>query len=132
ATLQTAPPISTWSEVSDPLIWAERMWNHSGAVGAELASHGLPWPQFSTADMIDLLTYLRLVAPSLQPFAHFQPGDPEFGRIVFERSCESCHSFGGRTAESKIDLSKRTAPGLLTGYTTAMWNHAPTMQQRAG
>ena len=132
ATLQTAPPISTWSEVSDPLIWAERMWNHSGAVGAELASHGLPWPQFSTTDMIDLLTYLRMVAPSPPPFAHFQPGDPELGRIVFERSCESCHSFGARTAEPKIDLSKRPAPGLLTGYTTAMWNHAPMMQQKAG
>src|SRR6266566_9006452 len=24
------PPISTWSEVDDPLAWAERMWNHSG------------------------------------------------------------------------------------------------------
>jgi hypothetical protein len=42
ATLQTAPPISTWSEVSDPMIWAERMWNHSGAVFAELDSNALP------------------------------------------------------------------------------------------
>jgi cytochrome c2 len=132
ATPQTAPPISTWSEVSDPMNWAERMWNHSGAVNAELASHGLPWPKFSTADMVDLLTYLRAVAPSPAPFAHFQPGDPELGRVVFDQSCETCHSFGGRTAEEKIDLAKRSAPDLLTGYTTAMWNHAPFMRQKAG
>src|SRR3989442_2811486 len=36
--LQSGPPISTWSEVSDPLVWAERMWNHSDRVYADLAS----------------------------------------------------------------------------------------------
>src|SRR5215467_2584700 len=31
------PPISTWSEVDDPLSWAERMWNHSRTVAAEVS-----------------------------------------------------------------------------------------------
>jgi cytochrome c2 len=108
------------------------MWNHSGAVEAELESHGLSWPQFSTVEMVDLLTYLRTVAPSPPPLAHFQPGDPELGRIVFEGSCESCHSFGSHTADKKIDLAQRPAPDLLTAYTTAMWNHAPLMTRKAG
>jgi cytochrome c2 len=125
------PPISTWSEVDDPLSWAERMWNHSRTVAAEVSGNGLRWPEFSTQEMVDMLAYLRSVSRSLSPPV-FQPGDPELGRVTFENACESCHSFGNRTANPKIDLLKRPAPEFLTGYVTAMWNHAPLMQQRAG
>jgi cytochrome c2 len=121
-------PISTWIGVNDPLVWAERMWNHSDKVYAELASN---WPRFSAQDMVDLLTYLRSLPEARSQSATFQPGDPEQGRITFERSCESCHSFGSRTTEPKIDLLKRPAPSSLTGYVAAMWNHAPVMHSRA-
>jgi len=126
------PPISTWSEARDPLAWAERMWNHSATVNAEASSTGRPWPQLSTQQMLDLLAYLRNVPESRSGSVAFQPGDPELGRITFESTCESCHSFGRRTAVPKIDLLKRPAPDQLTGYVTAMWNHAPMMRERAG
>src|ERR1051326_760477 len=89
------PPISTWSEVDDPLSWAERMWNHSNRVYAEVTSHGLPWPRFSTNEMVDMLAYLRSIQNS-PVHTTFQPGDAEKGRITFEGRCESCHSFGDR------------------------------------
>jgi cytochrome c2 len=128
---RAGPPVSTWSEVDDPLSWAERMWNHSRTVAAEVSGNGLRWPEFSTQEMVDMLAYLRSVSRSTsQPV--FQPGNPELGRVTFENACESCHSFGSRTAKPKIDLLKRPAPELMTGYVTAMWNHAPLMQQRAG
>ncbi len=126
------PPISTWSEVDDPLAWAERMWNHSGLVYSDLSSNGLPRPELSTKDMVDLLVYLRTVPESRSHSAVFQPGNPEKGRVTFESSCESCHSFGSRTAERKIDLLKTRGPAVLTDYVTAMWNHAPLMHRRAG
>ena len=56
---------------------------------------------------------------------------PEF-KIEEGNSCESCHSFGSRTTERKIDLLKRPGPDVLTGYVAAMWNHAPDMHRRAG
>ncbi|PYR98161.1 MAG: hypothetical protein DMG12_23365 [Acidobacteria bacterium] len=126
------PPISTWSEVDDPLAWAERMWNHSELVYSDLSSNGLPRPELSTKDMVDLLVYLRTVPESRSHSAVFQPGNPEKGRVTFESSCESCHSFGSRTAEHKIDLLKTRGPVVLTDYVTAMWNHAPLMHRRAG
>jgi cytochrome c2 len=128
---RSGPPISTWSEVDDPLSWAERMWNHSNSVYRELSNSGLPWPQFSSGDMVDMLAYLRSVQTS-PAHATFQPGDAEKGRITFENRCESCHSFGDRTAVPKVDLLKRPAPDTLIGYVAAMWNHAPLMRQRAG
>src|SRR5689334_1524763 len=76
---RSGPPIPTWSEVEDPLSWAERMWNHSNNVYAEISSNGMPWPQFSTAEMVDMLAYLRSVQDS-PVRATFQPGDAEKGR----------------------------------------------------
>jgi cytochrome c2 len=128
----SGPPISTWSEVDDPLSWAERMWNHSKNVYTELSSEGIPWPRFSTGDMVDMLAYLRSIRESPSHAVSFQPGDPEKGRMTFEARCESCHSFGTRTAQPKIDLLQRHAPELLTGYVAEMWNHAPVMRERAG
>jgi hypothetical protein len=49
-------------DVEDPLEWAEDMWNHSGKVFEERSRTGLPWPQFSSQEMMDLLTYLRSLA----------------------------------------------------------------------
>src|SRR5262249_55022348 len=69
-------PISTWSELDDPLAWAERMWNHSAKVYADLSVAGLPWPQFSAEEMMDLLTYLRGLPETRSRAAAFQPGDP--------------------------------------------------------
>ncbi|HLH29793.1 MAG TPA: c-type cytochrome, partial [Terriglobia bacterium] len=128
---KSGPPISTWSEVDDPLSWAEHMWNHSRIVYADTAGNAMPWPQFSTSEMADMLAYLRSL-PESHSHPEFQPGDPQKGRITFENACESCHSFGNRTATPKIDLLKRSAPDLLMGYVAAMWNHAPYMHERAG
>jgi len=126
------PPVSTWRSVDDPLAWAEQMWNHTGKIYNELSVAGVKWPVFSTQEMIDLLSYLRSLPEARSQTAVFKPGNPEQGRITFERSCDSCHSFGKRTAVSKIDLLERQGHGVLTGYVAAMWNHAPVMHARAG
>ena len=63
--------------------------------------------------------------------AGFQPGNPEKGLVTFENICESCHAFGTRTTTPKIDLLKRPAPDLLTGYVAAMWNHSRSMEDQA-
>src|SRR5437867_5606868 len=114
-----------------PRMWREQENRRIGAtLNATEAAAG--WPKFSTGDMVDLFAYLRGLPEAASQSAIFQPGDPEQGHITFEGRCESCHSFGGRTAERKIDLLKRPGPDLLTGYVAAMWNHAPLMHSRAG
>jgi cytochrome c2 len=81
--------------------------------------------------LLDLLAYLRSLPETRSAQAEFQPGDPEQGRIAFDRNCQSCHSFGGED-RSKIDLLQKPGPMILTDYVAAMWNHAPLMQSRAG
>ena len=128
--LKVGPPVVTWARVRDPIVWAERMWNHSGRVRDAVLEAHMDWPELSDQQMVDLLVYLRNIPETRSQEATFQPGEPELGRTIFESACGSCHSFGPALA-SKIDLLDRTAPATLTGYATAMWNHAPLMQAAA-
>ena len=126
------PGISTSNEVQDPIRCAERMWNHSGKMYEEMVRAAISWPSLSSQNIVDLIAYFRSMPEARSQSAAFQPGDPELGRLTFESRCESCHSFGTRTAERKIDLLKAPGPHTMTDYASAMWNHAPLMHKRAG
>jgi mono/diheme cytochrome c family protein len=123
------PPISEWAQVKDPITWAERMWNHAGKMSATMAQAGISWPQMSPQNMVDLLIYIRDLPAARSQTATFQPGEPDLGRNVFERDCESCHTFGSKQSR-KIDLLDRPGPKSLIDYVAAMWNHAPMMRSR--
>ncbi len=124
-----ARSISTWTAVKDPVSWAGRMWNHSSEMSSAILGKKFAWPKLSSEDVADLMIYLRSLPALRRKSATLALGEPELGRIVFERSCESCHSFGPGLGKT-IDLLRRRAPHTVTGYIAAMWNHAPIM--RAG
>ncbi len=125
------PAVAAWAEVKDPITWAERMWNHSNGMDVTMAKSGLSWPQMSSQEMIDLLIYIRNLPAARSQAASFQPGEPDLGRAVYERRCESCHTFGSKQAK-KVDLLESTAPRSLTDYVAAMWNHAPMLRRLSG
>jgi mono/diheme cytochrome c family protein len=124
-------PISEWTAVEDPIAWAGRMWNHSSDMSEAMREKGLLLPKLSGQDVADLLIYLRSLPALRSVSATFAMGEPEQGRLVFERSCESCHSFGSGAAK-RIDLLKRRAQQTVTGYIAAMWNHTELMRARGG
>jgi len=117
--------------VKDPIAWAGRMWNHSPQMSQAMRDRGFVWPKLNSQDVADLMIYLRSLPALRSRSATFDMGEPELGRLVFERSCESCHSFG-RGIGKEIDLLQRRAPQTVTGYIAAMWNHAEIMQVKAG
>jgi cytochrome c len=125
------PPVSSWARVRDPILWSERMWNHSEQMYAQMQSAGIDWPTLSTQQMVDLLIYLRNLPDTGSEQANFQPGEPELGRAIFTSNCERCHSFG-QSLPGRVDLLNGAGPKTLTGYAAEMWNHAPLMRQRAG
>ena len=121
---------SAWKSVSDPVMWAERMWNHSSEMSSASIRKGVPRPTLSGQDVSDLMTYLRSL-PGLRAKPSFTMGEAEQGLVVFERSCESCHSFGPGPGKT-IDLLARPAPKTVMGYIAEMWNHAPMMRGPGG
>ena len=121
--------ISDWAAVNDPIIWAERMWNHSSDMESAAVRKGFQMPTLSSQDVADLMIYLRSLPVLRAKSFSFRMGEPEQGRLVFERSCESCHSFGAAPGK-RIDLLARVAPRTVTGYISTMWNHAPLMRAK--
>jgi cytochrome c len=123
--------ILSWKSVTDPFIWAERMWNHSDEMHTASSRKGLTPPSLSSQDVADLLIYFRSIPALRAQSSTFRAGEPEQGLLVFERSCESCHSFGPGPTK-KIDFLSRRPPSTITGYIAAMWNHAVRMRGPTG
>ena len=124
-------PLDSWTELRDPITWAERMWNHASEMTAATTNRGVAWPKLTDQNVVDLLMFLSKLPENETQMPGFNMGEPELGRVVFERSCESCHAFGGAD-RSRVDLLTRPAPSSVTGYIAAMWNHAPEMRRRGG
>ena len=120
-----------WTDLKDPIAWAEQMWNHASEMDSATTNQGIRWPKLSDQDVVDLVMFLSKLPENQTQMASFQLGEPVLGRIVFERSCESCHTFG-ENDKSKVNLLSRPRPLSITGYIAAMWNHAPEMRRRGG
>jgi cytochrome c2 len=124
-------PISEWPSADDPVVWAERMWNHSAEMSRAAVRKGVPRPMLTGQNVADLLLYLRILSAVRPSPATFGIGEPEQGLPVFERVCESCHSFGPVPGK-KIDLLAHQAPATIAGYIAEMWNHEPQMFAQHG
>jgi len=96
------------------------MWNHSFEMSAEFRRRGLRRATFSGQEMADVIAYLYFVN-----YANVT-ADTERGARVFAAKCAVCHAAAGPTAPRLLGR-----PGLVEpmAIITAMWNHAPGMEQ---
>jgi cytochrome c2 len=126
------PPVSQWPAIANRIRWTEHMWNHSGAMMAEMEKKGIAWPVFTLQEMVDLLVYVRNLPdrPREEPALVLE--DPAGGERLFEqRGCVRCHT-AGTQAPDKVDLvgAAREAR-TFTELGVRMWNHLPQMRRRA-
>jgi mono/diheme cytochrome c family protein len=118
-----AKDLSRWSKYTNPILWAQHMWNHAPQMEAGMKRKGIAWIRFAGDEMVDLIAYIRSLDPRAEK-VYLSPGDPESGEKVFtEKGCAHCH--GPRTP---LDLSKKKDFARTTGQLAAMmWNHFPEM-----
>jgi mono/diheme cytochrome c family protein len=108
------------------------MWNHGERMNRERQRDDLMWPDFTVAEMADLLAYVYDL-PDLPPKpARLQLGVAAAGMNVFDDlGCSACHS----TLEDDPDLLAFTRVErkhrTITDLAVAMWNHRPIMEEWA-
>lgn len=103
---------------------AEMMWNHGPKMWDKMESEGISYPTFKESEMADLIAYLY----SLK--LEDKPGEPARGdKLVEEKGCLSCHSVNGKGKEIAADFTTLGEMDSPISMITAMWNHAPDMQE---
>jgi mono/diheme cytochrome c family protein len=118
-----APDLGSERPSTGPDHLVTSMWNHAPRMWERIREERVAYPAISQQEMAHVFSYLytsRYVGDS---------GDVEQGGRLFEKKgCVACHSLGGTAAKKGPDLSTRAAVDSLTGWTQAMWNHAPAME----
>ena len=118
-----APPISKWQSLGDPIELTRAMWNHSGAMYAELQRKKMRWPQLSSQDLSDLLVYFRNLPGVPARHSTLITTSGSHGEALFaSKGCKQCHESG--TALFRTEPAGRT----LTDVAAALWDHAPRMK----
>jgi len=114
-----------WGMYTNPILWAQMMWNHSSQMEKEIKRTGSLRFEFKRKEMVDLIAYIRSLNPGADK-VYLSPGDPKSGERLFsEKGCIKCHAFGGA-----YDLSrKKEFPRTLAQLAGVMWNHSEEMRQ---
>ena len=78
----TSGDLSRWGMYTNPIVWAQMMWNHSPRMEQEMEKKGVPWVEFKGNEMVDLIAYIRSVSPTKEK-VYLSPGDPRTGEKLF-------------------------------------------------
>jgi mono/diheme cytochrome c family protein len=121
----TKSDLSRWAMYTNPILWAQMMWNHSPQMEKEMRRVGLSKIEFKGSEMVDLIAYIRSLSASAEK-VYIVPGDTASGEKHFaQRGCAKCHTPGG-----EYDLSKkREFPRTLAQLAGVMWNHSQEMRK---
>ncbi len=118
-----APPISKWQSLAAPIELTQAMWNHSGAMYAEMQQKKMSWPQLTGQDLSDLLVYFRNLPGTRERQSIFITTAGTQGEALFNsKGCKACHD--ASTLLFRTSLDNRT----LTDVAAALWDHAPRMK----
>jgi mono/diheme cytochrome c family protein len=119
----SAPPVSKWQALGDPIELTQAMWNHAGSIYAELQQKKMGWPQLSSQDLSDLLVYFRnLPGATPKQSTLITTAGSEGESLFASKGCKQCHD--PSTLLFRTELSGRT----LTDVAAALWDHAPRMK----
>jgi len=125
---KVGPDLAKWSMYTNPIVWAQMMWNHAPKMKAEMEKRKISWPIFKGKEMVDLIAYIRSTKPAAEK-VYLAPGDPVEGKSIFARKgCIQCHAVRGEGGSIGPDLGQRKQfPPSMSQFAGLMWNHFPTM-----
>jgi mono/diheme cytochrome c family protein len=115
-------PVGSWESAGDPVLLAERMWDHGAEMRAAFQTKGIKWPALTSQDLTDLLVYVQNLPENKDRTPGPTPAPSGEGQALFkEKGCIGCH-------QGKLSLDNRYLGRTLTDFAVAMWNHEPKMK----
>jgi cytochrome c2 len=115
------PDLAKWGSYSNPIIWAQMMWEHAPIMEAAMERSGMNWPKLEGDDLGHIVAYIRSAGISGQK-TYLRPGSVDRGqRLFLQKKCDTCHPGTGP------DLSVAELPTSVGALASRMWNHSPAM-----
>lgn len=123
------PSLDSVGQSGSPMNVAAAMWNHGPEMAQAMRSEGIERPTLTAAELRDLVSYLRAVAPrQAGASVAILPGNAAEGRTLFEKKqCARCHNIQGKGGYIGPDLGSRGLHRNFTEFAAALWNKAPAM-----
>jgi mono/diheme cytochrome c family protein len=98
------------------------LWNHVPGMSVAIEKTGIPWPQLTPEETVELLSFLYFIDYL------GRPGVPAEGERVFRRhGCVTCHSVAGKGGKVGPDLGQLHRFASPLAVAQAIWNHGPAM-----
>jgi mono/diheme cytochrome c family protein len=128
----TAPDLGRIAVAGDRLAWMHAMWNHAQYMIEPVTKELGAWPQFTGAEMNDLVAYVNGgPSPTIQEDGDLR-GSADHGWGVFQAKCIQCHSVRGKGGKIGPELGPdHELPRTSAQFAAVLWNHAPAMLQHA-
>ena len=126
------PDLTEGVRYANPVLWAQKMWNHASSMEQMVEDRNIGWPEFRDSDLIDIFSYIRSAAPPQETRVYLIPADPQAGAALFSKKrCSACHATGasGERAGPNFGESGNSLPRTLTRFAQLMWNHEPAMRR---
>jgi mono/diheme cytochrome c family protein len=123
------PSLDFLHQSGSPIEVATALWNHGPSMMESMRALGIRRPTFTSAELVDLIAYLRDASPALpEGPTYVLPGRVTDGRRGFEElGCIGCHRQPGQGGGLGPDLGARGRQWSLLQFASAMWNKAPAM-----
>lgn len=97
-----------------------RMWNHFPAMAARMREFNEPLPRFTRTEMSQLIAYLSFLR-----YMGVGGRERQGRRLLKDKGCMACHSFGGVGGSVGPDLSAMEEYLSPLRLAESMWNHGP-------
>jgi mono/diheme cytochrome c family protein len=122
------PDLSKVAAAGDRLAWMHAMWNHAQSMIEPVTKEIGAWPQFTGAEMNDLVAYVNgAPSPGIQEDGALR-GSADHGWEVFQGKCIQCHSVRGKGGKIGPELGPaHELPRTSAQFAAVLWNHAPAM-----
>jgi len=127
-----APDLARVAAPGDRRAWMHAMWNHAQSMVEPVTKELGAWPQFTGAEMNDLVAYVN-AGPSyeIQEDGALR-GNADHGWEVFQAKCIQCHSVRGKGGKIGPELGPaHELPRTPAQFAAVLWNHAPAMVRHA-
>lgn len=117
------PDLAKWGKFSNPIIWAQMMWEHAPMMEEAMRRAGVTWPKLEGTDLVHIVAYVRSVGAAGDK-NYLSPGSSPRGQQLFrDKKCNTCHPGSGP------DLTALDLPASVGALASRMWNHSPSMMR---